>query len=520
MQLTLLGLADSFGLADQVASGRLVPSLWGAIPFAALLLSIAILPLLRPTQRWWERDTSRLIVSLGLATLTLLYYYTRPFGIPEHRLSPAPAAAVVGAETVVEGALIQPGEVGTSVKSTTAQSMALVGQAGSVAGDPPRTDPGVETVAAVLQHALLDEYLPFIVLLFSLYSISGGLVVRGAIAPTPINNMAILGVGGLLASFIGTTGAAMVLIRPLLRINQRRRHTIQTPVFFIFIVANSGGLLLPVGDPPLFLGYLKGVSFFWTLTLMPQWAFVLATLLLIYYIIDVVEYRHEPLEAQEFDASSYRPIRLAGWRNLGLLLGVMVAVVMLDPGKPVPGTGWTPPVYLREAVQLGLTAISFLVTPRGLRGENGFNFAAIIEVAIFFVGIFITMQVPIEILNVRGTELGLTTPLQFFLVTGLLSSFLDNAPTYVVFFETARALHGTGFDGSVIEPTLLAATSCGAVFMGANSYIGNGPNFMVKSIAEQSGVKMPSFFGYMGYALAVLGPIWLVTTLIFFSDWA
>ncbi|MFQ5807636.1 MAG: sodium:proton antiporter, partial [Phycisphaerae bacterium] len=397
-----------------------------------------------------------------------------------------------------------------------------------------RTKPGFETARAVLNHAVLLEYVPFLTLLFSLYVIAGGIVVRGDIQATPMVNTTIIGIGGVLASFIGTTGAAILLIRLLLKTNLERKHKVHTIVFFIFIVANIGGSLLPIGDPPLFLGYLRGVDFFWTLNLWRYWAFMVAIVLVIYWMWDTWAYKHEAIADIQKDRIQIEPIRVAGTINFLWILGVVAAVATLDPSKPFPGTEWKPVLhlgsfefsYVREIVQLAMVGLSLLTTPKGLRKENQFNYVAIGEVACLFIGIFITMQVPIEILRATGpkmAEAGFVNPWQFFWATGVLSSFLDNAPTYVVYFETATALPmdpahvlALGETGRHIDVKLLVAISCGAVFMGANSYIGNGPNFMVKSIAEQSGVNMPSFFGYMAYSCLILVPIFILLTLIFF----
>jgi Na+/H+ antiporter NhaD/arsenite permease-like protein len=459
------------GLAD---TAPYVPHPLWVGPFVALLLTIAVFPLVPALHHWWEQNRHKLAVALLLGLLTLAYYGLRGSGVAAHGAAP--------------------------------------------------TAPGLPTVWRVLEHAVLAEYVPFMVLLFSLYVIAGGLVVRGDLRATPLVNTTILAVGGVLASLIGTTGAAMVLIRLLLKTNSERRHVVHTVVFFIFIVANVGGSLLPIGDPPLFLGYLKGVDFFWTLGLWREWAFALGILLVIYYGWDSWAVRHESAEALRRDQAERVPLHVAGLVNIVWLLGVVVAVATLDPSKPFPGTTWHAFPYLREVVQLVLAGLSVLTTAKLLRTENQFNYTAIGEVACLFIGIFITMQVPIEILQLRGAELGLEHSWQFFWASGLLSSFLDNAPTYVVYFQTAGTLAPPGMalmsgvdtaTGSIPIP-LLTAVSCGAVFMGANTYIGNGPNFMVKAIAEQSGVKMPSFFGYLAYSGAILVPLFVLITLVFF----
>ncbi|MCX7044815.1 MAG: sodium:proton antiporter [Candidatus Sumerlaeota bacterium] len=445
------------------------PSLFWSLPFVALLLCIALLPLLRQTQHWWEHNRNKLYLSLALGFAVALYYLLREHGYQGH-----------------DGA----------------------------------SAPGLATALAVLKHAVIVEYIPFIVLLFSLFTISGGINLKGDLPAHPLTNTIFLAIGAVLASLIGTTGAAMLLIRPLLQINSERKRVAHTMIFLIFIVANIGGSLLPIGDPPLFLGYLLGVPFLWTLTLWKQWLFCTAVLLLVYYIWDTVAYRREALEDVARDETTLQPLKLSGGANFIFLLGIVLAAALLDPGKAIPGIAWKPFLYLRELVMLALAALSYALTARKIREANRFNFIPIAEVAALFIGIFITMQVPIEILNLEGARLGLSKPWHFFWASGALSSVLDNAPTYVVFLSAGCALPSG--EGALpvmfgnIGQGLLIAISCGSVFMGAMTYIGNGPNFMVKSIAEQSGVKMPSFFGYLVYSGLVLIPLFIVTTLLFF----
>jgi Na+/H+ antiporter NhaD/arsenite permease-like protein len=324
-------------------------------------------------------------------------------------------------------------------------------------------------------------------------------------------------VGGVLASFIGTTGAAMLLIRPLLETNSERKRVAHTVVFFIFVVCNCGGLLLPLGDPPLFLGYLQGVPFLWTLHLWPSWMFVNGLLLAVYFAWDhFYAYPREEKRDVRIDESRVHRLRFSGlWPNALLLVGVVLAVGLLDSSKPMPGTNWTPWFYLREAVLLGLVAISLLAGATSIRVANSFNYVAIIEVACLFIGIFVCMQPALEILRASGSSLGINTPDRFYWATGVLSSVLDNAPTYLVFFEAAKAIEFEGAQIAGVAEPLLAAISLGAVMMGAMTYIGNGPNFMVKSIAENSGVRMPSFFGYIGYSVCVLLPILVLDSLLF-----
>lgn len=441
-------------------------ALW-SIPFALLLLCIALLPLIKTTEHWWEHNSSKLTVSVILAVLVAGYYFFRSTGF--------------------------------------------------------HADAGLPSLGALLHHSVISDYIPFMVLLFSLYTISGGIRLTGDVPAHTGTNTLILAIGALLASFIGTTGASMVLIRPLLQINSERKYVKHTVIFFIFLVSNVGGSLLPVGDPPLFLGYLKGVPFLWTLQLWPIWLTCVVILLAAYWIVDSHFYNKEDQASIRLDETTLEPLRLQGKINFLLLAGVVVVVGVLVPGKTLPGTSWVIPNHLREVVQLALCGLSMVLTSKQIRQDNQFNFTAIGEVACLFIGIFITMQVPIELLHIKGAELGLTSPAHFFWATGTLSSFLDNAPTYVVFFETAKTLPvaaGTELlslpGGAQIVVPILKAIALGSVFMGANTYIGNGPNFLVKSIAEGRGVKMPSFFGYMAWSGAILIPTFILVTLLFF----
>ncbi|MBI3073900.1 MAG: sodium:proton antiporter [Deltaproteobacteria bacterium] len=360
-----------------------------------------------------------------------------------------------------------------------------------------------------LAHTLI-EYVSFIILLASLYTISGGIVLEGDIQATPLTNTTFLGVGAVLANLVGTTGASMLLIRPLLKTNSERARIKHVVIFFIFIVSNIGGLLTPLGDPPLFLGFLRGVPFEWTLRLLPIWATAVGAVLAIFFVVDSWHYNRESLSDRRRDAIEVEPLRLRGNLNFVWLAGVVGSVFLPTPWK--------------EIGMATAAVLAYATTNPDLRARNQFSFHAIIEVAILFVGIFVTMVVPVAILKARGAELGVREPWHFFWASGVLSSFLDNAPTYVTFVALAQSLtSATGgapavlhlADGGIAEP-LLVAISCGCVFMGANTYIGNGPNFMVKAIADGAGVKMPSFFGYMGYSAAVLLPIFVFITFVFF----
>jgi Na+/H+ antiporter NhaD/arsenite permease-like protein len=368
----------------------------------------------------------------------------------------------------------------------------------------------------VLAHTA-HEYLAFIILLGALFVISGGIVVRGTLAGTPGLNTALLGIGAAAASLIGTTGASMLLIRPLLRANSVRRRKVHVVVFFIFVVSNAGGLLTPLGDPPLFLGFLRGVPFLWTLRLWPHWLFVNGVLLVLFYFVDSTIFRREDLatpgDLDEIAVGHQVPVHVVGKRNFILLAGVVL--VLLASGS------WKLPVGVQEGGMLLMAALSWISTPRPLREENGFAWHPIVEVAVVFAGVFATMIPALQILNARGAEFGLTEPWQYFWATGSLSSFLDNAPTYLTFTAAASGLVGTDATalaqllGDARGLPLLTAVSLGAVLMGANTYVGNGPNFMVRAIAEGSGLRMPSFFGYMIWSGAVLLPLFLAVTWVF-----
>lgn len=353
-----------------------------------------------------------------------------------------------------------------------------------------------------------EEYFSFITLLASLFIVSGGILLRGDLKGTPLVNASFLLIGGVLANFIGTTGASMVLIRPLLRINSTRTKNGHIPIFFIFVVSNIGGCLTPLGDPPLFLGYLEGVPFTWTFRLFPLWATALALILAVFYLYDSLKYRQELREgATQARVERGGKLALHGSFNFILLLGIMAAVFFNLP------TPW------RELVMLAMAAISYGCTPRELREENGFTFHPIVEVAVLFAGIFVTMTPALALLEARGGELGIREPWQFFWLTGGLSSFLDNAPTYLTYLSLAQGVtRDLGLPAQVVGvPALyLKAISAGAVFMGANTYIGNGPNFMVKAISEAAGYRMPSFFGYMAYSGLILLPLFALITVIFF----
>ncbi len=412
--------------------------LWTAAPFALLLLSIAVLPIV--AGHWWHANWHKAMVVLLLGVPVAIYL------------------SVSGPVTL--GALVHEWE----------------------------------------------DYGSFMVMLTALYTIAGGIAIGATIPGKPWANAAILGVGAVLANVIGTTGASMVLIRPLLRANAGRDRVTHLPVFFIFIVSNTGGLLTPLGDPPLFLGFLQGVDFFWTLRLWPEWLAVNATLLAVFFALDTVQSRREVRASvpTTVDAVTMRAIR--GWKlNVPLLLGVVAAVI---GQKYLPRPAG-------EAIMVGLTAVSLAFTPKAVRVANQFAWGPIVEVAVVFAGIFTTMVPALLLLKVHGQAIPIVQPWQYFWVTGLLSSVLDNAPTYLTIATLAADGHPLSWlPGN--KSDILAAISCGAVFMGANTYIGNGPNFMVKAIAEENGYAMPSFFGYLAYSGVVLLPIFAAVTWLFF----
>ena len=352
-----------------------------------------------------------------------------------------------------------------------------------------------------LLHSAAD-YVSFIVLLGSLYVIAGGVRMDGDLVATPAVNTAFLGIGSLIASFVGTTGASMLLIRPLLHTNSERRHVVHTVVFFIFLVSNIGGCLTPLGDPPLFLGYLQGVPFMWTFRLAPAWLTTISVLLVIYFIWDSRAYARESPASRRLDRIVVEPLSVDGKENLVLLAGIVAAAAFLD-------------APLRELAMIVLAILSLIRTPRDLHRANHFSFHPILEVAAVFAGIFVTMIPALDLLRARGAELAVREPWHFFWATGLLSSFLDNAPTYLTFLALGQ---GQELANEVVgvPHRILMAISLGAVFMGANTYIGNGPNFMVRSIAESRGVPMPNFGGYMLYSGMILLPVFLLVTVVFF----
>ena len=387
---------------------------------------------------------------------------------------------------------------------------------------------GPEVAASEVWHIILQEYIPFIALLLALYVTGGGVLLKGTLIGTPATNTALLAFGTVIASVMGTTGASMLLIRPVLRANAFRQRKTHTFVFFIFLVSNIGGSLTPLGDPPLYLGFLKGVSFFWTTTHMFGEFLLCAVLLLAaYYVLDSWAWSREKPVPPVIEKRE--KLSIEGYANLWLIGAVVLMVLAQGYWRPGDVLLFGEKIGLERlvgvAVFVGIAAISIWVTPRQLREDNGFAWGAILEVAKLFAAIFVTMAPVLAIL--RAGTAGAAAPLValtsgaggepipwvYFWMTGVLSSFLDNAPTYLVFFNLAG---GDPVHLMAEGALTLAAISCGAVFMGANSYIGNAPNFMVKAIVEEQGVRMPSFFGYFAWAVVFLFPLFILVTFIFF----
>lgn len=369
-----------------------------------------------------------------------------------------------------------------------------------------------------LIHQMLFDYIPFIILLGSLFIITGGIQLKGDIAAKPSVNTAFLAIGGILASFMGTTGAAMLLIRPVIRTISEREFKVHTILFFIAIVANAGGMLTPLGDPPLFLLYLRGAPFEWFFSLFKEWAFVLAVLLIIYYFTDRYYYKKETAAALKKDKTQLEPLTIVGTYNFIFLFGVVLSVAFLNEHylHIIHDNHYF--AFVREASMLLMAGLSLYLTPRQLRIDNKFTWTPIIEVAFLFLGIFMTMVPALLWLNTHAPQLGVKTAAQFYYATGMLSAFLDNAPTALAFHKLALGLpvsDGVNLVAGIPE-ALLTAISLSAVFFGAMTYIGNGPNFMVKAIAEENKIKMPSFFGYMfKFSLVVLLPVYIVVQLLF-----
>ena len=438
--------------------------LWSALPFAGILLSIALLPLLAP--RFWHRHFPKVSAFWALAFALPFLYFFRAAALHE------------------------------------------------------------------ILHIIILDYIPFILLLWALFTVSGGIYIKGSLKGTPAVNTVILLAGTVLASVIGTTGASMLLIRPILRSNAWRVHKVHTVVFFIFLVGNIGGSLTPLGDPPLFLGFLHGVPFFWTFNILPEMVFSCVFLIILYFLWDSYAYKKESRTA--IPADDPEPLSIEGKRNFIFLAGIISAVLFSGTVKlgqiNIFGIGQSVENLVKDAVLILMGVLSLAFTGREVRKGNEFGWAPILEVAFLFAGIFITIIPALAILKagdqgalawlIRSVE----TPGHYFWVVGSLSSILDNAPTYLTFFNSALGKFYPGLPEAegvarlVVEKIpYLAAISTGAVFMGANTYIGNAPNFMVKSIAEEAGVRMPSFFGYMfKYSIPILIVLFLAVTFVFF----
>jgi Na+/H+ antiporter NhaD/arsenite permease-like protein len=355
-----------------------------------------------------------------------------------------------------------------------------------------------------LYHSLVLDYVPFIILLGALFTVTGGIHIKGDIAAKPLTNTIFLAIGALLASFMGTTGAAMLLIRPVISTIQQRKYKVHTILFFIAIVANCGGLLTPLGDPPLFLLYLRGVEFSWFFQLLPEWALANVLLLTIYFVWDSIVYKKEPVSNIIRDEIKQQPIRIVGTLNFVFLAGIVASVACLAEYK-----------FLQSAVMVVMAVLSLIFTKKDIRLLNKFSWAPIVEVAFLFFGIFITMTPALLFLSQNAALFNFSEAWQFYYATGALSSFLDNAPTAISFYELAVGTFGGG-DCAGIPAVIMQAVALGAVFFGAMTYIGNGPNFMIKAIAEENKITMPSFFGYMlKFSLIVLLPVYIIVQLVF-----
>ncbi len=458
----LLGLPGWAGAAATLDASQL--SLWWVVPFAGLLLSIALMPLL--AMKIWHHHFGK--IALGWALLLLI-----------------PLALQFGSGTAF----------------------------------------------GLSAHTLILEYLPFIIFIGTLYVVAGGIFIKGSFQGTPLVNTTMLGIGAVLASFMGTTGASMLMISPMIRANKGRASKVHTMVFFIFIVSNAGGALTPLGDPPLFLGFLKGVDFFWTVKHMAlPTLFMVTALMVMYFIIDSIFYRRDVRQGIQRSDDQHGAFGIQGGINFLLLALVVGAVLMSGLWKPginvnIVGIDYPLQGLVRDVIFLAVAAISLIITARHVREANHFSWDPILEVAKLFFGIFITMA-PVLMMLQAGEKgafaslVRLVTDAQgqaisgmYFWMTGILSSFLDNAPTYLVFFNLAG-----GDPQTLMGPMALTLTaiSAGAVFMGANSYIGNAPNFMVKAIAESRGIAMPSFFGYMMWSGLILIPLFVIMNWLFF----
>jgi Na+/H+ antiporter NhaD/arsenite permease-like protein len=459
------GDAGSGGHGGHINLGEVLP-LWSCIPFACMLLSIALFPLLAP--KFWHHHFGKVSA-----------FWAVCIGIPF-----------------------------------------LIAYKG--------------TALYEIAHIILADYVPFIILLWALYTVSGGIMLKGTLRGTPVVNTIMILIGTVLASWMGTTGAAMLMIRPFLKANSYRKNRTFMVVFFIFLVANVGGSLTPLGDPPLFLGFLHGVSFFWTMKILPHMLVTAGILLAIYFVLDTYHYKKEGLTSAPVEEGEKEPLKLVGLHNFIFLGGVVGAVLIsgiVDWGNVnTLGVHRATQDWVRDGFLVLMGVLSLVTTSKKIHEDNDFSWFPIIEVAYLFIGIFITM-VPCLLILKAGLKgelafliAAVKEPMHYFWVTGALSGFLDNAPTYLTFFNTALGAFYPGMPEAQAVPLLmtessiyLKAISAGAVFFGSFSYIGNAPNFMVRSIAEEGGTPMPSFFGYiLKYSLIFLLPTFVVVTLIFF----
>ena len=443
--------------------------IWMCIPFAGLLLCIAVFPLVK--EEWWEKN--RLYAVIFWSLLFII-----PFAVKY----------------------------------------------------------GMGTAAETVLECIINDYLTFIVLLFGLFCVAGNITVEGNMAGSPRVNVLLLAVGTLLSSWIGTTGSSMLLVRPIIQMNSWRKNKTHIMVFFIFLISNMGGCLTPIGDPPLLMGFSRGVPFFWSFKLFPVLLLNMVVLLTVFYLIDKRAYMKDLASGRMPAIDADAPlIRIRGAQNFLYVIMIIVAVVLSGvlPGLPLFRNAQgevigihifgevrlTVPAMIEIAIILLAAFLSFKTTDPVNRKKNHFTWGAIQEVAVLFVGIFITMQPALMILKKAGASLGLDKPFQLFWITGALSSFLDNTPTYLVFLTTEGAMNfqeGIVTTLGMVPVKMLMAISCGAVFMGAITYIGNAPNFMVKAISDENGVKMPSFFGYLARSLSILIPVFILDMLVFF----
>ena len=453
---------------SSVHASAAVPA-WLCAPFAALLLCVALGPVL--AAHWWEKHQGIVV-------------------------------AVLSAVLLAAFAMVQSGSA--------AAELAL--------------------------ECLVNDYLTFIVLLFGLFCVAGNITLVGDLAGSPRINVALLLFGTLLSSFIGTTGSSMLMVRPIIKMNAWRKRKRHIMVFFIFLISNIGGSLTPIGDPPLLMGFSRGVPFFWSLRLFPVMALNVAILLIAFYFVDMRAYRKDIAIGRKPDISKPgTDVHIDGLHNVIFLVVIVAAVILSGVLPTLPAfqdangnvlgihlyghVTLTYPALIEIVMILACAALSFKTTPVSVREANHFTWGAIKEVAVLFIGIFITMQPALMLLKEHGASLGLDTPFQMFWVTGALSSFLDNTPTYLVFLTTActmGAASGLVTALGTVPTQMLTAISCGAVFMGANSYIGNAPNFMVKAISDENGIRMPSFFGYLLWSAVFLLPVFLLDSLLFF----